>query len=167
MTTETQTPEDWVLIEAAKQADMRDPDIEWLRSVFLHGSTFIDRGTFRALCYVIWKHEKPPVDRKLLCTQEALVGKIVLGPAAKDFENVCVRAIELWEEGFGDGLPFVPFHPKPKSETVTLPAGEYHNTTLSEDDTTPHVEVRKARYFNRYLTDAEVDEQVAQMRSEK
>jgi hypothetical protein len=26
---------------------------------------------------------------------------------------------------------------------------------------------RKARYFNRYLTDAEVDEQVAQMRSEK
>jgi hypothetical protein len=27
--------------------------------------------------------------------------------------------------------------------------------------------VRKARYFNRYLTDAEVDEQVAQMRSEK
>jgi hypothetical protein len=54
-----------------------------------------------------------------------------------------------------------------KPETVTLPAGEYYNTTLSEDDTTPYVEVCKARYFNRYLTDAEVDEQVAQMRSEK
>jgi hypothetical protein len=50
---------------------------------------------------MIAKHEKPPVDRKLLCAHEALVGKIVLGPAAKDFENVCVRAIELYEEGFG------------------------------------------------------------------
>jgi hypothetical protein len=32
---------------------------------------------------------------------------------------------------------------------------------------TGKAKVRKARYFNRYLTDAEVDEQVAQMRSEK
>ena len=46
--------------------------------------------------------EETGVDRKLLCAREALVGKIVLWPpAAKDFENVCVRAIELWEEGFG------------------------------------------------------------------
>jgi hypothetical protein len=78
----TETPPDWVLIEAAKQADMRDPDIEWLRGLYHYG------GTLTALCDLIAKHEKPPVDRK-------------------------------------------------------------------------------ARYFNRYLTDAEVDEQVAQMRSEK
>ncbi len=46
--------------------------------------------------------EETDVDRKLLCAREALVGKIVpWPPAAKDFENVCVRAIELWEEGFG------------------------------------------------------------------
>jgi hypothetical protein len=46
--------------------------------------------------------EETGIDRKLLCAREALVGKIVLWPpAAKDFENVCVRAIELWEEGFG------------------------------------------------------------------
>jgi len=160
----TETPPDWVLLEAARQSGytLKHYTAEDLRLAWKWQS-----GPFRALCDMIAKHEKQPVDRKVLCAREALVGKIVLGPAAKDFENVCVRAIELWEEGFGDGLPFVPFHPKPKSETVTLPAGEYHNTTLSEDDTTPHVEVRRVRYFNRYLTDAEVDEQVAQMRSKK
>jgi hypothetical protein len=108
MTTET-LPDDWVLLEAAKQADMRDPDIEWLRSVFLHGSTFIDRGTFRALCYVIWKHEKPPVDRKLLCAREAEAGMILYGNLSyteitENRENIaraCIRAIELYEEGFG------------------------------------------------------------------
>jgi hypothetical protein len=91
----TETPPDWILLEAAKLADEPDIEIQWLRN--LHNVS----GTFRALCDLIAKHEKPPVDRKLLCAREALVGKIVLGPAAKDFENVCVRAIELWEEGFG------------------------------------------------------------------
>jgi len=43
----------------------------------------------------------------------------------------------------------------------------FHVDDLLKDDTTPYVEVLYARYFNRYLTDAEVDEQVDQMRSEK
>ena len=52
---------------------------------------------------------------------------------------------------------------------VVLPAGVYEWTQLSEDVLVPtgKAKVRKARYFNHYLTDAEVDEQVAQMRSEK
>jgi hypothetical protein len=73
---------------------------------------------------------------------------------------------DSWQHMGSDCYRCVKYYDE-KPETITLPAGEYHNTTLSEDDTTPHVEVRKARYFNRYLTDAEVDEQVAQMRSKK
>ena len=55
MTTET-PPEDWVLIEAAKQTRIRDADIEWLR----------------ALCDMVAKPEKPLVDRKPVCAREAL-----------------------------------------------------------------------------------------------
>jgi hypothetical protein len=91
----TETPPDEVLIEAAKRANIGEEPIEYLRKIYPRA------GSFRALCDMIAKHEKPPVDRKMACAREALVGKIVLGPAAKDFENVCVRAIELWEEGFG------------------------------------------------------------------
>jgi hypothetical protein len=80
MTTET-PPDDWVLLEAAEQAETWCRSIEWLRELYQAS------GSFRALCDMIQKYEKKPV-------------------------------------------------------------------------------VRKARYFNRYLTDAEVDEQVAQMRSE-
>ncbi len=90
------TPPDWVLLEAAKRSGMKQcPD--WIKRCYDHHAVL----AFRALCNMIQKYEKPPVDRKLLCAREALVGKIVLGPAAKDFENVCVRAIELYEEGFG------------------------------------------------------------------
>jgi hypothetical protein len=54
-------------------------------------------------------------------------------------------------------------------ENVILPEAVYYHTSLAKDDTPPYIEVdlRKARYFNRCLTDAEVDEQVAEMRSEK
>ena len=78
----TETPPDWVLLEAAKQANLSFGNIDILEGEYYKGKAFT------ALCDMIEKHEKPPVDRK-------------------------------------------------------------------------------ARYFNRYLTDAEVDEQVAQMRSEK
>jgi hypothetical protein len=44
------------------------------------------------------KHEKPPVDRKLLCAREAM--KSWVGGGAGP-ETICVRAIELYEEGFG------------------------------------------------------------------
>jgi len=50
-----------------------------------------------ALCDMIAKHEKPPVDRKLLCAQEAWR----LHDEDLDSVTISVRAIELWEEGFG------------------------------------------------------------------
>ena len=92
MTTETQAPDDWVLLEAAKLSDTWCRSIEWLRN--LHSVS----GSFRALCDLIAKHEKPPVDRKLLCAREAM--KSWVGGGAGP-ETITVRAIELWEEGFG------------------------------------------------------------------
>jgi hypothetical protein len=106
MTTET-PPEDWVLFKAARRGEMGDHRAEQL--IFLYKRNRI----YRALCDMVQKYEKPPVDRKLLCAREAM--KSWVGGGAGP-ETICLRAIELWEEGFGDGLPFVPFHPKPKSE---------------------------------------------------
>jgi Lar family restriction alleviation protein len=40
--------------------------------------------------------KKPPVDRKLLCAREAIARE-----PSFPFECTIVRAIELWEEGFG------------------------------------------------------------------
>jgi hypothetical protein len=85
-------PEDWVLLEAAKLADEPDIEIQWLRD--LHNAC----GTFRALCDMIQKYEKPPVDRKVLCAREAMTEFF---PPHADPEGVALRAIELWEEGFG------------------------------------------------------------------
>ena len=54
----------------------------------------------RALCDMIEKYEQPPVDRKLLCAREAMVGCLV--PASiETVESTIVRAIELWESGYG------------------------------------------------------------------
>jgi hypothetical protein len=47
MTTETQAPDDWVLLEAAKLSDTWCRSIEWLRE--LYGVS----GSFRALCDMI------------------------------------------------------------------------------------------------------------------
>jgi hypothetical protein len=91
MTTET-PPDDWVLLEAAKQAETWCGSIEWLRGLYNAS------GSFRALCDLIAKHEKPPVDRKLLCAREAM--KSWVGGGAGP-ETICVRAIQLYEEGFG------------------------------------------------------------------
>ena len=91
MTTETQAPEDWVLLEAAKQANITKLEIDELRCYSLNGRTF------RALCDMIAKHEEPPVDRKVLCAREAAVGHY----PNHVVENIAVRAIELYEEGFG------------------------------------------------------------------
>jgi hypothetical protein len=52
----------------------------------------------KALCDMIAKHEKPLVDRKVLCAREAM--KSWVGGGAGP-ETICVRAIELYEEGFG------------------------------------------------------------------
>jgi hypothetical protein len=93
--TDKQTPPDWVLIEAAKRSN-------WLPGKTLaqmRGHLAIS-GAFSALCDMIERYEQPPVDRKVLCAREA----------AKEYgydwgdvaENACRRAIELWEEGYGE-----------------------------------------------------------------
>jgi hypothetical protein len=51
MTTETQTPDDWVLLEAAKRSDTWCRSIEWLRNLYNASESF------RALCDMIQKYE--------------------------------------------------------------------------------------------------------------
>jgi hypothetical protein len=104
----TETPPDWVLLEAAKRANIRECRIGSLRGLYHYG------GTFTALCDLIAKHEKPAVDRKLLCAREAMAENAETGVASEwggkfrsgnydDTYHITVplRAIELWEEGFG------------------------------------------------------------------
>lgn len=81
------TPPDWVLIEAAK------------RCGWAYGTTdnYHDNPVYAALCDMILKHEQPPADRKMLCAREA-AAKVPLLAHPVDY---CIRAIELWEEGFG------------------------------------------------------------------
>jgi hypothetical protein len=90
----TETPPDEVLIEAAKQANLSFGNIDILEGEYYKGKAF------RALCDLIAKHEKPLVDRKLLCAREAMAECLV---TIADFRevDVAVRAIELWEKGFG------------------------------------------------------------------
>jgi hypothetical protein len=89
--TDKQTPPDWVLIEAAKRSEW-DNTIDTLRSCYAVVCAY------RALCDMIWKYEQPPVDRKLLCAEEAYQQMLQRRPS---YREVAVRAIELWEEGFG------------------------------------------------------------------
>ena len=51
MTTETQAPEDWVLLEAAKRGNIEEEPIEYLRKIYPRA------GSFRALCDMIETHE--------------------------------------------------------------------------------------------------------------
>jgi hypothetical protein len=101
----TDTPEDWILIEAAKRCgwDARPERLPMLQADY--GKSL----PYRALCDMIAKHEQKPVDRKLLCAREAGA----LDDANKAYQyrsgsrdsysgvKICIRAIELWEEGFG------------------------------------------------------------------
>ena len=81
------TPPDWVLIEAAKRCG-------WTYGT---ADNYHDNPVYAALCDMILKHEQPPIDRKLLCAREALREVCV-----NDWpETACVRAIELYESGFG------------------------------------------------------------------
>jgi hypothetical protein len=93
MTTETQAP-DWILFEAAKRSGWDDYTTQVLREVYDDGFGF------RALCDMIEKYEKPPVDRKLLCAREALREWEVMEYEGEEY-MIGVRTIELWEEGFG------------------------------------------------------------------
>lgn len=90
----TDTPPDWVLIKAAKRS-LWDTFIP----LDLLQSFYTTHKAYRALCDWIFKHEQPLADRKTLCAQQAASewdNSLVLPPI-----DVAVRAIELWEEGFG------------------------------------------------------------------
>jgi hydroxyethylthiazole kinase-like sugar kinase family protein len=104
----TETPPDEVLLEAAKRGNMLHWGLEQLRTIYKTGCIFT------ALCDMIAKHEKPAVDRKLLCAREAMAENAETGAASEwggKFRSgnydvtyhitVPLRAIELWEEGFG------------------------------------------------------------------
>ena len=101
----TETPPDEVLLEAAKRANIGEEPIEYLRKIYPRA------GSFRALCDMIQKYEKPPVDRKRLCAREA-AAQLYSGEREEaefmrghrdEYDQVWCgkRAIELWEEGFG------------------------------------------------------------------
>jgi hypothetical protein len=101
--TDKQTPPDWVLTEAAKRSGWQvlDGDLcvprYWLNN----------NGAFRALCDMIERYEQPPPDRKLLCAEQAMyelqtrAAHRIDGSPVTTAKDVAVRAIELWEEGFG------------------------------------------------------------------
>lgn len=93
--TDEQTMPDWVLIEAAKRAGFRLTPAQFRAGRIAKAA----RPYFLALCDMILKHEQPPVDRKLLCAREA--EKLWSSDAVKGVDDACLRAIELWEEGFG------------------------------------------------------------------
>lgn len=104
--TDEQTPPDWVLIEAAKRANHKLTPAQ-LRAGLIAKAA---RPYFDALCDMIWKYEQPPVDRKLACAREAMANKSRPDEVEKYRSGIfdcqsemeqCVRAIELWEEGFG------------------------------------------------------------------
>ena len=92
----TDTPEDWVLIEAAKRCgwDARPERLPMLQADY--GKSL----PYRALCDMIAKHEQKPVDRKLLCAREAARQYLAMDVGVK-VEWSGLRAIHLYEEGFG------------------------------------------------------------------
>ena len=101
------TPPDWVLIEAAKRAGIKRSPAQ-LRAGQIAKAA---KPHFRALCDMIEKHEQPPVDRKVLCAREAMAEGCTLPESEGAYRRGawdhagalknCLRAIELWEEGFG------------------------------------------------------------------
>ena len=95
----TDVPADWILLEAAKRCGMGES-----YSLTIARMDYNSGVAFRALCDMIAKHEQPPVDRKLLCAREAIShGSPTLAEAATEREiNHCIRAIELWIEGYGE-----------------------------------------------------------------
>ena len=90
-----QTPPDWVLFEASKRSEFANlADLEWLREEY-HNFT----AGYRALCDMIERYEQPPPDRKLLCAREAV--RLWQEADRPAYSTMALRAIELWEEGFG------------------------------------------------------------------
>jgi len=102
----TETPPDWVLLEAAKHFTWVTGKAETLRFIYTSHKDPESHG-YRALCDMIQKYEKPPVDRKMACAEKAM--REIQNSAARNAKgiqlftakDVAIRAIELWEEGFG------------------------------------------------------------------
>jgi hypothetical protein len=94
--TDKQTPPDWVLLEAAKRSNYRAEYAEIVRIRYDTASS----SSFRALCDMIERYEQPPPDRKLLCAREAYGSDDGTLDNCEAIETA-IRAIELWEEGFG------------------------------------------------------------------
>lgn len=90
--TDTIPMPDWVLLEAAKRCKW----VEEQEAQRLRLYEYEHNEAFRALCDMILKHEQPPVDRKLLCAREACSERLGI-----TVEEIAIRAIELWEKGFG------------------------------------------------------------------
>ena len=86
-------PPDWALLEAAKRCG-------WSLNISSLRVSYTYDAALRALCDMIERYEKPPVDRKLLCAREA-IQEAVRARVGWSQEDACIRAIELWEEGFG------------------------------------------------------------------
>jgi len=95
--------EDWVLIEAANRGGYhwKDHSIQQLREAYIEG---FDDDLYRALCDMILKHEQPPVDRKLLCAEEAVREAMRKNKRGDELpmDGIVIRAIELYLEGFGE-----------------------------------------------------------------
>ena len=89
--TDTPMP-DWVLREAAKRFAWCDTAPSRLRKHYQADNY----NGYTALCDMILKHEQPQVDRKLLCAREACSERLGI-----TVEEIAVRAIELYESGFG------------------------------------------------------------------
>jgi hypothetical protein len=108
VTTETQAPDDWVLLEAAKRSGWNNPTAKRGRAFYANPYQLTEGRCYRALCDMIAKHEKPPVDRKLLCAREAVKpfedksrGSVGGYISIDLLESYVVHAIKLFEEGFG------------------------------------------------------------------
>jgi hypothetical protein len=96
--TDKQTPPDWVLIEAAKRSGCSVLVADYIRY-----NIYEDSPPFRALCDMIERYEQPPPDRKLLCAREAITQSHDQNFRSNigRWQWIAIRAIELYEEGFG------------------------------------------------------------------
>jgi hypothetical protein len=99
--TDTKTPPDWALREAAKRCGWGSWSLPVIRA------QIPDDEAFTALCDIIAETQHPPVDRKVLCAERAMyevqtrAAHPTKGTVLYKAQDVALRAIELWEEGYG------------------------------------------------------------------
>ncbi len=103
--TDKQPPPDWAFERACSWVGRKPHHV---RSMAVDNP---ERRAISALCDMIERYEQPPPDRKLLCAREAWAQLYGGEPAELEFRHgycddrdtvVCaIRAIELYEEGFG------------------------------------------------------------------